>query len=75
MAVLKDIEDFLDERARGWYARQDINAASTARMEDSETTKITDEVVVDSSQKSKSERNVPLSALLNVLDGVSSQED
>ncbi|QSS61743.1 hypothetical protein I7I51_03920, partial [Histoplasma capsulatum] len=136
MAVLKDIEDFLDERARGWYARrgipyrrgfllygppgtgkssfslsvagrfeldiyvlnlssiddnrlsslfaqlpphcvillEDIDAASTAETEDSETTENTDQAAVGPSQKSKSQGNVSLSALLNALDGVSSQE-
>ncbi|OJD12142.1 hypothetical protein AJ78_07213 [Emergomyces pasteurianus Ep9510] len=135
-ALLKDIKDFLDERARGWYARrgilyqrrfllyeppgikkssfslsvagrfeldiyvlnlssiddsrlsslfaqlslhcvillEDIDAASTARTEDSETTKNTDQATVDPSQKSKSQGNVSLSALLNALNGVSSQE-
>ncbi|EDN02518.1 predicted protein [Histoplasma mississippiense (nom. inval.)] len=135
-ALLKDIEDFLDERARGWYARrgipyrrgfllygppgtgkssfslsvagrfeldiyvlnlssiddsrlsslfaqlpphcvillEDIDAASTARTEDSETTKNTGQAAVGPSQKSKSQGNVSLSALLNALDGVSSQE-
>ncbi|OJD10777.1 hypothetical protein AJ78_08307, partial [Emergomyces pasteurianus Ep9510] len=127
MAVLKDIEDFLDDRARGWYAREfllygppgtgkssfslsvagrfeldiyvlnlssiddnrlsslfaqlslhcvilleDIDAASTARTEDSETTENTGQAAV--AQKSKSQKNVSLSTLLNALDGVSSQE-
>ncbi|EDN04061.1 predicted protein [Histoplasma mississippiense (nom. inval.)] len=91
-ALLKDIEDFLDERARGCiddsrlnslFAQlpphcvillEDIDAASTARTEDSETMKNTGQAAVGSSQKSKSQRNVSLSALLNALDGVSSQE-
>ncbi|OJD11466.1 hypothetical protein AJ78_07772 [Emergomyces pasteurianus Ep9510] len=136
MAVLKDIEGFLDARARGWYARrgipyqrefllyeppetgkssfslsvagrfelniyvlnlssiddsrlnslfvqlpphcvillEDIDAASTARTEDSETKENTGQAAVGPSQKSKSQGNVSLSALLNALDGVSSQE-
>ncbi|OJD12120.1 hypothetical protein AJ78_07241 [Emergomyces pasteurianus Ep9510] len=136
MTVLKDIEDFLNERARGWYARrgipyqrrfllygppgtgkssfslsvagrfeldiyvlnllsiddnrlsslfaqlllhcvillEDIDAASTARTKDSETTENTGQTAVGPSQKSKSHGNVSLSALLNALNGVSSQE-
>ncbi|EQL29692.1 hypothetical protein BDFG_07745 [Blastomyces dermatitidis ATCC 26199] len=135
MAVLKDIEDFLDEGARGWYARrgipyrrgfllygppgtgkssfslsvagrfeldiyvlnlsgiddsrlnslfaqlpahcvillEDIDAAGTTRVEDPE---IADagQAVAGPLQKSKSQGKVSLSALLNALDGVSSQE-
>ncbi|QSS60802.1 hypothetical protein I7I51_05605 [Histoplasma capsulatum] len=135
-AVLKDIDDFLDERARGWYAKrgipyrrgfllygppgtgkssfslsvagrseldiyvlnlssiddsrlnslfaqlpphcvillEDIDAASTRRTGDSETTENAGQAAVRPSQKSKSQGNVSLSALLNALDGVSSQE-
>ncbi|EDN04866.1 predicted protein [Histoplasma mississippiense (nom. inval.)] len=136
IALLKDIEGFLDERARGWYARrgipyrtgfllygppgtgkssfslsvagrfeldiyvlnlssiddsrlsslfaqlpphcvillEDIDAASTARTEGSETMKNSGQAAVGPSQTSRSQGNVSLSALLNALDGVSSQE-
>ncbi|EDN03759.1 hypothetical protein I7I51_05369 [Histoplasma capsulatum] len=135
-AVLKDIEGFLDERARGWYARrgipyrrgfllygppgtgkssfslsvagrfeldiyvlnlssiddsrlnslfaqlpphcvillENIDAASTSRTEVGETTENAGQGVAGPSQKRKSQGNVSLSALLNALDGVSSQE-
>ncbi|KAL2372524.1 hypothetical protein RJ035_005237 [Blastomyces gilchristii] len=53
---------------------EDINAAGTSRTEVSETTENTGRGVAGSSQKRKSQGNVSLSALLNALDGVSSQE-
>ncbi|OJD20802.1 hypothetical protein ACJ73_07861 [Blastomyces percursus] len=135
-AVLKDIEGFLDERARGWYARrgipyrkgfllygppgtgkssfslpvagrfeldiyvlnlssiddsrlnslfaqlpphcvillEDIDAAGTTRTELNEMTGTAGQGVVGPPQNRKTQGNVSLSALLNALDGVSSQE-
>ncbi|KAL2372714.1 hypothetical protein RJ035_001101 [Blastomyces gilchristii] len=105
MAMLKDIDDFLDERARGWYAKRgipyqrgfllygppgtgkssfslsvarrfelDIYVLNLSSIDDSRLNKNASQAAVRPSQKSKSQGNVSLSALLNALDGVSSQE-
>lgn len=50
---------------------EDIDAAGTPRVEDSEMTENTDQAVVGPSQKSKSQGKV---SLLYALDSVSSQE-